>query len=108
MRTRAACGSLRGASRCRWCLTETREPVAAKLVDVPRCARRETKALQLAKAAKVPRVVQLIDVVADEPNTWLILEYVLTFTAGLVWEQPSSHHRYTLPCYAVNLSPVVA
>lgn len=64
--------------KCRWYLTDTREPVAAKLVDIQSCARRERNALQLAKAAKVSRVVDLIDEVDDDTDngTWLVLEYV--------------------------------
>ena len=63
--------------KCRWCLTDTREPVAAKLVHIQRCAEREKNALQLAKAAKVSRVVELIDEVEDDTDkgTWLVLEY---------------------------------
>ena len=67
-------------NKCRWYLTDTRDPVAAKLVDIQSCARRERNALQLAKAVKVSRVVDLIDEVADDTDkgTWLVLEYVLT------------------------------
>lgn len=74
--------------KCRWWLTETREPVAAKLVDIQSCARRERNALQLAKAAKVSRVVKLIDEVEDETDkgTWLVLEYVFTWISRHIRE----------------------
>ena len=53
----------------------TKGLVAAKLVESPISLRREKQALRLANAAKVSRVVQLLDDL-DEPEKghWLVLE----------------------------------
>ncbi|KAL3159446.1 Immunoglobulin [Trebouxia sp. C0009 RCD-2024] len=69
------CQQTRWCSPHKWRVPSTQEQVAAKLVDNPSSVRREKEALRLANAAKVTRVVQLLD---DFPEPtkghWLILE----------------------------------